>query len=67
MHVFKCSTSNFNLHYYPQVECDAAMKQLLLHLDETHALGNKFIVQDLDETHVFIVKKNLNYFYSLVG
>ncbi len=44
------------LIYYPKVECDAAMKQLLLHLDETHALGNKFIVQDLDETHVFIVQ-----------
>lgn len=30
------------------------MKQFLLHLDETNALGNKFILQDLDETHVFI-------------
>ncbi|KAI9551439.1 putative general transcription factor IIH subunit 5 [Daphnia sinensis] len=41
------------------VECDAAMKQLLLHLDETHALGNKFIVQDLDETHLFIAPEYL--------
>lgn len=38
---------------------DAAMKQLLLHLDETHALGNKFIVQDLDETHLFIAPEYL--------
>jgi TFIIH basal transcription factor complex TTD-A subunit len=30
------------------------MKQFLLHLDETMALGKKFIIQDLDETHVFI-------------
>jgi len=36
------------------VECDPAMKQFLLHLDETNALGKKFIIQDLDETHVFI-------------
>ncbi len=33
---------------------DPAMKQLLLHLDDTRALGDKFILQDLDETHVFI-------------
>ncbi|PZC81114.1 hypothetical protein B5X24_HaOG213454 [Helicoverpa armigera] len=30
------------------------MKQFLLHLDETLALGRKFILQDLDETHLFI-------------
>lgn len=30
------------------------MKQFLLHLDETTALGKKFIIQDLDETHLFI-------------
>lgn len=30
------------------------MKQFLLHLDETIALGRKFIIQDLDETHLFI-------------
>lgn len=30
------------------------MKQFLLHLDETVALGRKFIIQDLDETHLFI-------------
>ncbi|XP_004525954.1 PREDICTED: general transcription factor IIH subunit 5 [Bactrocera latifrons] len=36
------------------VECDPAMKQFLLHLDETLALGRKFIIQDLDENHLFI-------------
>ena len=33
---------------------DPAMKQFLLHLDETNALGKKFVIQDLDETHLFI-------------
>jgi len=36
------------------IECDPAMKQFLLHLDETNALGKKFVIQDLDETHLFI-------------
>ncbi|XP_077999453.1 general transcription factor IIH subunit 5-like [Glandiceps talaboti] len=36
------------------VECDPTMKQFLLHLDETNSMGKKFIIQDLDDTHVFI-------------
>lgn len=36
------------------VECDPAMKQFLLHLDETEAMGRRFVIQDLDETHLFI-------------
>ena len=36
------------------IECDPQMKQFLLHLDETNALGTKFILQDLDSTHLFI-------------
>ncbi|XP_044016033.1 general transcription factor IIH subunit 5 [Aphidius gifuensis] len=36
------------------VECDPAMKQFLLYLDDTEKLGRKFILQDLDETHLFI-------------
>jgi len=36
------------------VECDPAMKQFLLHLDETLALGRKFIFHDLDDNHLFI-------------
>ncbi len=36
------------------VECDPAMKQFLLHLDETQKLGRRFILVDLDDTHVFI-------------
>ncbi|XP_060533378.1 general transcription factor IIH subunit 5 [Cylas formicarius] len=36
------------------VKCDQAMKQFLLHLDETMKLGRKFIIQDLDEYHLFV-------------
>ncbi len=36
------------------IECDPAMKQFLLHLDEKLILGTKFVVQDLDETHLFV-------------
>lgn len=36
------------------VTCDPAMKQFLLHLDEKMELGTKFVIQDLDETHLFI-------------
>lgn len=33
---------------------DPAMKQFLLHLDEKQAFGKKFILLNLDETHLFI-------------
>ena len=36
------------------VECDPAMKQFLLHLDEKMKLGTRFVIQDLDESHLFI-------------
>ena len=36
------------------IECDPQMKQFLLHLDESNALGSKFILQDLDATHLFV-------------
>lgn len=35
-------------------ECDPAMKQFLLQLDDKNTLGKKFIIQDLDDTHLFI-------------
>ena len=43
------------------VKCDPAMKQYLLHLDETNALGKKFILQDLDETHLFVAEEVIPY------
>ena len=30
------------------------MKQFLLHLDEKIILGKKFVIEDLDETHLFV-------------
>lgn len=36
------------------VKCDPVMKQFLLHLDETLALGKRFVLNDLDEHHLFI-------------
>ncbi|XP_074608274.1 general transcription factor IIH subunit 5-like [Acropora palmata] len=36
------------------VECDPAVKQFLLHLDEKMILGKKFVIDDLDETHLFV-------------
>ena len=36
------------------VECDPAMKQFLLHLDDTEAFGRKFVIQDLGENFLFI-------------
>lgn len=33
---------------------DSAMKQFLLHLDETNAFNCKFVLADLDDTHLFI-------------
>lgn len=42
------------LHSFLVLSSDPAIKQFLLHLDETLKLGRKFIIQDLDETHLFI-------------
>lgn len=33
---------------------DAAIKQFIKHLDETNALGRKFILHDLDDVHLFV-------------
>ncbi|VDP48366.1 unnamed protein product [Soboliphyme baturini] len=30
------------------------MKQFLLHLDRTNALGSAFIIKDLDDCHLFV-------------
>nr|ACO10504.1 General transcription factor IIH subunit 5 [Caligus rogercresseyi] len=36
------------------VNCDPAMKQSLLYLDEKEELGSRFVVKDLDPNHLFI-------------
>ncbi|CAJ0918813.1 unnamed protein product, partial [Mesorhabditis belari] len=38
------------------ITCDPAMHQLLINLDESRELGSKFIIKDLDETHLFVEK-----------
>lgn len=45
------------------------MKQFLLYLDESNALGKKFIIQDLDETHVFVLAcvSMVNFLQEKVG
>ncbi|KAA8493737.1 General transcription factor IIH subunit 5 [Porphyridium purpureum] len=42
-----------NATYGTLVTCDEPMKQFLRHLDEQHA-PNRFIICDLDETHVLV-------------
>lgn len=46
---------------------DPAMKEFLLHLDETMALGKKFILKDLDETHLFILAEVVQTLQERVG
>ena len=36
------------------------MKQFLLHLDDINGLGDKFILEDLSDTHVFIDSNFVN-------
>ncbi|CAP33501.1 Protein CBG15257 [Caenorhabditis briggsae] len=38
------------------VTSDPAFRQLLIHLDDSRQLGSKFIVRELDDTHLFIEK-----------
>ncbi|XP_077366775.1 general transcription factor IIH subunit 5 [Vanacampus margaritifer] len=56
-----------NVHKGVLVECDPAMKQFLLYLDETMALGKKFILKDLDDTHVFILGEVVQTLQERVG
>lgn len=46
---------------------DPAMKQFLLFLDEKMALGKKFILKDLDDTHVFILQEVVQTLQERVG
>lgn len=42
------------------VKSDPALQQYIKHLDETMELGSKFIIRELDETHLFIEKSMVN-------
>ncbi len=50
-----------------QCTSDPAMKQFLLYLDETMALGKKFILKDLDDTHLFILAEVVQILQERVG
>uniref|UniRef100_A0A8C4X0B9 General transcription and DNA repair factor IIH subunit TFB5 n=1 Tax=Eptatretus burgeri TaxID=7764 RepID=A0A8C4X0B9_EPTBU len=51
---------------FPTVS-DPAMKQFLLFLDETNALGRKFVIQDLDDTHLFVAADVVQILHDKVG
>ena len=36
------------------IHSDPQMREFLLHLDETNALGTRFVIEKLDSTHLFI-------------
>ncbi|EPB74595.1 REX1 DNA Repair [Ancylostoma ceylanicum] len=54
IHIFVRLEEMVNVKKGVLVTCDPAMRQLLMHLDESRTLGSKFIVKELDETHLFI-------------
>lgn len=61
------SANMVNVHKGVLIECDPAMKQFLLYLDEKMALGKKFILKDLDDTHVFILAEVVQILQERVG
>lgn len=40
------------------ISCDPAMLQLIRHMDKTRDLGYKFIVKQLDETHIIVDRES---------
>lgn len=57
----------YSIQFLSLNHSDPAMKQFLLYLDETSALGKKFIIQDLDDTHVFILAEVVHILQEKVG
>jgi TFIIH basal transcription factor complex TTD-A subunit len=51
---FVCFEKILHFSHKIHLRSDPAMRRFLLHLDETLALGSKFVLHDLDETHLFI-------------
>ncbi|KAI6190486.1 General transcription and DNA repair factor IIH subunit TFB5 [Aphelenchoides bicaudatus] len=39
------------------ITCDEAMLELLKHLDKTRRLGQKFIIRQLDNTHIIVERE----------
>lgn len=36
------------------INCDPALKQFIKHLDEKLSLGDRFIIEELDDRHLFV-------------
>lgn len=53
-------------HHVFYLYSDPAMKQFLLYLDESNA-RKKFIIQDIDDTHVFVIAELVNVLQERVG
>uniref|UniRef100_A0A8C8YV17 General transcription and DNA repair factor IIH subunit TFB5 n=1 Tax=Prolemur simus TaxID=1328070 RepID=A0A8C8YV17_PROSS len=49
------------------IDYGPATEQLLLYLDDSNALGKKLIIQDIDESHVFIIAELVNVFQERVS
>ncbi|XP_004711700.1 general transcription factor IIH subunit 5-like [Echinops telfairi] len=49
------------------IECDPAMKQFLRYVDESNALGKKFIIQDINDTYVFVLAELVSVLQERVG
>jgi TFIIH basal transcription factor complex TTD-A subunit len=37
-----------------KLKSDSSMRQFLLYLDENRAIGEKFVIEELDDTHLFV-------------
>ncbi|GFZ48129.1 hypothetical protein JCM24511_05877 [Saitozyma sp. JCM 24511] len=48
------------------VTCDSAAKQILLHIDSMRDGPNKFILRDVDDTHVLVKTANLEQIKDLL-
>ena len=52
--IFKLFLDMVNVSKGSLIKCDPAIKQYLIYLDETLAFGDKFILHNLDEQHLFV-------------
>lgn len=41
------------------ITCDPAMLQLIRHMDKTREIGYKFVVKQLDETHILVDQESV--------
>ncbi|EIW69931.1 hypothetical protein TREMEDRAFT_29558 [Tremella mesenterica DSM 1558] len=48
------------------ITCDSAAKQILLHIDSQRDGPSKFILRDIDETHVLVKKEHIEIMKDLL-